>query len=938
MGSYDSGRATELGGINLKQKREDSLNGIRFNDARNSHPSSASDVMLYRYGTSLYFWNGSSSILLGEEAGGAMTIPSLDAIIQNDQTMQLAALSTFTIDRSSGNNDILTITNTGGGSGQCLQITNVGTGKDIQGTSGLWSVSNVGDIVGNIITLAGDTGANSLTLTTGDVSVAAGSVTIIDKADNAATFSVTNNTATTASVFVFAASAAFTGSTTTSLMTITSGATTGTVLYVPVAGLTTGKAIHSVANALTSGSVVHISSSATGITSTTGGLIQLQHTGTTTTSGVLMGITSAANDETTLLKLSVSDVLALGVVLDISATAMTTGTGALITVDALSTGKGLSIASATTSLATTGRMLLVSHTGATTTSGVLSEFITSATDETTVVQISTAAMIDGTALNIVGTTGMTSGSLLRLASSTAGAVATNGVVSLKSTGAFTSAAGIGFVDIGASATTAGTLVHITASNASQATNILLHVVQSGVTTGYTGSVASFTGTSTTGDANVVLITSANTTDGRALKIVSGVTTTNGSAMLIQANALTTGVGLRFAHTTTVIADGGSMVRLSSSSVDTGGATTGQILDIANTGSVVGTLVKMYSNVASQTATTILDIAQAGATLTAFTDDVVSITGGFSGNSSTGSVLTVTGVNTTAGNTVKIDASAVTTGTGLLVTSAGVLITTGELVSFVANGATTCTGVLRASATALTDGYVAEFTGGGANFSATGGMVNLQMGAATVGSGLKIVTSGIYVGTTGLVNIDATQTTTGTIIDILNEGRTTGDVLKITTNTTGTGNYINCYDGAATDFKVSRYGAVTIAGNAAGTAALTLTAGDLIVSGGDVNFAVKVIFSGIETIAAGGTTTALDLAKTLHSVDADAGGDIFTLADGTIGQVMFISCKTATGVATVTPANLAGGTSVTLNAEGDCVILMFVDTQWYIMGGNGYSVI
>jgi len=107
---------------------------------------------------------------------------------------------------------------------------------------------------------------------------------------------------------------------------------------------------------------------------------------------------------------------------------------------------------------------------------------------------------------------------------------------------------------------------------------------------------------------------------------------------------------------------------------------------------------------------------------------------------------------------------------------------------------------------------------------------------------------------------------------------------------------------------------------------------------EVNFGAGVIFSGIETIAAGGTTTALSLTKQLHSVDADAGGDIFTLADGTIGQIMTITCLSATGVATITPANLLGGTSVTLNAAGESVILQFVDTNWYIIGGNAYTVI
>ena len=101
---------------------------------------------------------------------------------------------------------------------------------------------------------------------------------------------------------------------------------------------------------------------------------------------------------------------------------------------------------------------------------------------------------------------------------------------------------------------------------------------------------------------------------------------------------------------------------------------------------------------------------------------------------------------------------------------------------------------------------------------------------------------------------------------------------------------------------------------------------------------KFILASTETIAAGGTTTALSLVKTVHYIDADAGGDIFTLADGVAGQVMTILLTSSTGIATVTPANLAGGTSVTLNADGDSVVLQFQDTEWFILGGNSYAVI
>ena len=71
-------------------------------------------------------------------------------------------------------------------------------------------------------------------------------------------------------MFVFAGSGAFTGSTTTSWMTITpSGLTSGTGVYLPLAAITTGMGLNIAGSTtLTSGSLVSISSSATAATCT----------------------------------------------------------------------------------------------------------------------------------------------------------------------------------------------------------------------------------------------------------------------------------------------------------------------------------------------------------------------------------------------------------------------------------------------------------------------------------------------------------------------------------------------------------------------------------------------------------------------------------------------------------------------------------------------
>ena len=100
------------------------------------------------------------------------------------------------------------------------------------------AVFSVGEAGATAITGVG--GSNVLTVTAGDISVADGSLTIVD-ADNATTVSVTNNTATTAAVLAVAGSGAFTGA---SFVTITpSGLTTGSAVGVTVDAITTGVAV-----------------------------------------------------------------------------------------------------------------------------------------------------------------------------------------------------------------------------------------------------------------------------------------------------------------------------------------------------------------------------------------------------------------------------------------------------------------------------------------------------------------------------------------------------------------------------------------------------------------------------------------------------------------------------------------------------------------------
>ena len=929
--SYSTPRA-----INLR----DGL--LRFDSTNASNPFGDLSYGIYVDASgNLIYRNLTTSTTLGAAGSGGGAAPSWDSIYNGDKTLAVSS-TTFTIDGTHATNNALTLTMTGAGTGHALQITNVGSGKDINGTSDTWSVSKAGDAIFNTVTFAGDADATGFTLTIGDFVISDGSVAITN-ADNEATFSVTNNGNTTASMVVIAGSGAYTGNTTSSFMTLTSGATTGTVLYIPVTGVTTGKGINLIGTtALTTGILLNIESGTTGISLTGAGrMVYVNHTGTATSTGILSEFASAATDETVILKVTASGALALGTAVAVSASGLTTGFGlTLANLDSLTSGIGVHIASSATAITGAGRLLYVNHTGVTSSTGTLVEFATLATDAanaTTLLKLTMGASIVGLGLSIASTTGLTTGSLIRTTTSTAGAIATNGIISIRATGAYTSTSNAGLVDIQASATVlAATVVNIQATNAGQTDTTLLNVVSSGYTAAFTGNVVNISGTSTTGASNVVLITGDNTTAGNVLKVVSGATTTNGRGILLQANALTTGVGFGFAHTTSVIADGGSMVRLSSSSIDTGGATNGTMLDIVATGATAATLVKMASSTAAQTAVTILDINSSGYT-TGFTGSVVKMTG--ASTTGSGNVLLVTSANTTAGEAVKIDAAAVTTGTGLLVTSAGVIVTTGELVSLVANGATTSTGVLRISATALTDGWVAELTGGGATATASGGVLNLLMGVATDGSGLKVSTTGVYIGTVGVAVITANSATSGNIAVINGTGLTTGTALLIntTTATLTSGFYIRCNDGAATDFSVGDFGATVITGSALGTAALTLTSGDILASAGTIKSASATGGVGYAT-GAGGTVTQItnrSTGVTINTICGKIQTDTTSLA--ALASAEFTVTNSTVEIGDVVVVSQRSGSSNVAGVAGTTVVeVVTVAAGSFIISVNNQS--
>ena len=90
---------------------------------------------------------------------------------------------------------------------------------------------------------------------------------------------------------------------------------------------------------------------------------------------------------------------------------------------------------------------------------------------------------------------------------------------------------------------------------------------------------------------------------------------------------------------------------------------------------------------------------------------------------------------------------------------------------------------------------------------------------------------------------------------------------------------------------------------------------------------------------GSTSTAIEITSAVTEVNATSAGAPCTLADGANGQIKtIINVSTGgTNAVVITPSNLRGGTTVTLNAPGETVQLMFKNSNWNVIGGHDFTV-
>ena len=95
----------------------------------------------------------------------------------------------------------------------------------------------------------------------------------------------------------------------------------------------------------------------------------------------------------------------------------------------------------------------------------------------------------------------------------------------------------------------------------------------------------------------------------------------------------------------------------------------------------------------------------------------------------------------------------------------------------------------------------------------------------------------------------------------------------------------------------------------------------------------------EAITADASSQVANITSAVTEVDATSAVGNLSLADGAEGQIKtFINVSTSgTNNVVITPTNLRGGTTITLNAEGETVTCIFKNAKWNVLAGNGYAV-
>jgi hypothetical protein len=86
--------------------------------------------------------------------------------------------------------------------------------------------------------------------------------------------------------------------------------------------------------------------------------------------------------------------------------------------------------------------------------------------------------------------------------------------------------------------------------------------------------------------------------------------------------------------------------------------------------------------------------------------------------------------------------------------------------------------------------------------------------------------------------------------------------------------------------------------------------------------------------------AVPVTNSIVNYTSTATGNALTLADGVEGQlltILYVAEAAGTDTGILTPTNRGGYATITFNAIGDSVTLVFANTRWYIIGSRGVTI-
>ena len=92
-------------------------------------------------------------------------------------------------------------------------------------------------------------------------------------------------------------------------------------------------------------------------------------------------------------------------------------------------------------------------------------------------------------------------------------------------------------------------------------------------------------------------------------------------------------------------------------------------------------------------------------------------------------------------------------------------------------------------------------------------------------------------------------------------------------------------------------------------------------------------------ADGSTATAVNVTTAITEINATSATHAGAMADGADGQIKIILNVSTSGTnnVVITPANLRGYSTITLNAQGESVICLFKNSNWNVIANQGATI-